>query len=45
MVLIDLEKTYDWVLRKPMCWVLEKKQIRKYIKVIKNIYIGVVTSE
>ena len=45
MVFIDLEKVYDRILREVMWWVLENKRVPlKYIKLIKDVYDGVVTS-
>ena len=45
MVLIDLEKKYDRVPRKVMGWILEKKWVPlKYIKLIKDMYDGAITS-
>ena len=45
MVFIDLEKAYDRGPREVMWWVLEKKWVHlKYIKLIKDMYDGVVTS-
>ena len=42
---IDIEKVYDWVHKEVMWWVLEMKGVpRNYIKLIKDIYDGVVTS-
>ena len=45
MVFIYLEKAYDRVPREVTLWALGKKGVPlKYIKLIKNIYDGVVTS-
>ncbi|EXB93128.1 G-type lectin S-receptor-like serine/threonine-protein kinase [Morus notabilis] len=45
MVFIDLEKAYDKVPREVLWWVLEKSRVHlRYIKVIKDMYDGVVTS-
>ncbi|EXC17267.1 DNA-directed RNA polymerase II subunit [Morus notabilis] len=45
IVFIDLEKAYDRVPREVLWWVLEKKGVHvRYIKVIKDMYDGVVTS-
>ncbi|EXC31207.1 DNA ligase 4 [Morus notabilis] len=45
IVFIDLEKAYDRVPREVLWWVLEKRGVRvRYIKVIKDMYDGVVTS-
>ena len=45
MTFIDLEKAYDRVPRKVLWWVLEKKKVAtKYVKVIKDMYDGAITS-
>ena len=45
IVFIDLEKVYDRILREVMWWVLENKRVPlKYIKLIKDVYDGTVTS-
>ena len=44
-VFIDLKKTYDKVPKEVLWWVLEKRGVHvRYIKVIKDMYDGVVTS-
>jgi hypothetical protein len=45
MVFIDLEKTYDKVLRNIMWWALQEHKVStKYITLIKDMYDNVVTS-
>ena len=45
MVFIDLEKTYDRVLRDILWWALKKKAVPlKYMSIIKDMYEGVVTN-
>jgi hypothetical protein len=45
MIFIDLEKTYDKVLRNVMWWALQKHKVSsKYITIIKDMYDNVVTS-
>ena len=45
MVFIYLKKAYDRVSREVLWWVLEKRGVHvRYIKVIKDMYDGVVTS-
>ena len=45
MVFINVEKTYDKVLRYLIWWVLNIRNVpRGYIKVIKDVYKGAVTS-
>ena len=45
MVFIDLEKTYDKVLREVSWWTVMKKGVPiKYIEIIKDIYDGVVAN-
>ncbi|XP_024017031.1 uncharacterized protein LOC112090299 [Morus notabilis] len=45
MVFMDLEKAYDRVPREVLWWVLEMRGVHvRYIKVIKDMYDGVVTS-
>jgi Reverse transcriptase (RNA-dependent DNA polymerase) len=44
MIFIDLKKIYDKILRNIMWWTLEKKRIpTKYVTLIKNMYINIVT--
>jgi hypothetical protein len=45
MVFIDLEKSYDKILRNFIWWALDKHKVQtKYVTPIKNIYNNVVTS-
>jgi hypothetical protein len=45
MIFIDLEKTYDKVIRNVMWWALQKHKVSsKYITLIKDMYDNVVTS-
>jgi hypothetical protein len=45
IIFIDLEKTYDKVLRSVMWWALQKHKVSsKYITPIKDMYNNVVTS-
>jgi hypothetical protein len=46
MIFIDLKKAYDKILRNIIGWALEKKDrvSTKYINIINDIYIEVVTS-
>jgi hypothetical protein len=41
MIFIDLEKSYDKILRNIMWWVLEKKRVPT--KYVKDMYINIVT--
>ena len=45
LVFIDLEKTYDKILRNVMCWSLDKHKVpSKYVTLIKDMYNNIVTS-
>ena len=44
-ICVELEKTYDWVPRDIIWWMLERKGAAKwYIDVIKDIYDGAVST-
>jgi Reverse transcriptase (RNA-dependent DNA polymerase) len=44
IIFIDLEKAYDKIPRNMMWWALEKKRVpKKYITLIKDMYVNVVT--
>ena len=45
MVFIDLEKTYDRVLKDVLWWALHNKVVPfKYVSIIRDMYDGVVTN-
>jgi Reverse transcriptase (RNA-dependent DNA polymerase) len=44
IIFIDLEKAYDKIPRNMMWWALEKKRVqKKYVTLIKDMYVNVVT--
>jgi serine protease inhibitor len=45
MVLIDLEKAYDKMVRNVTCWVLQNQKVStNYITLIRDMYDNIVTS-